>query len=405
MCVSKYLLCGIIVVVKRQKHKKTTKGESMKNTKSKLLGLVLSASFVLSAAAPAVASASAEDVVTTNYAATQIDPSAVSPEKINDIIAKAEGLRSLLKGVPSPIKGPYVQALDKVIGTLKKIDPSKAGPRVELASKTVDAIKFSIKDIQDKTKKAHVDIGVEITKAAITLADPKLSSEQAAKAIENLKNAEEKAKESADITDNDVATIYVKKPLEELIREAKKLIRSKDLTKEEKEELTKAIREAVHTKNKVKVTVGEISDAQANLLDVVSSLTADEVEEPVEDETIDPEFNNEDVNAEETEDEEVPEDAEETEDEEVPEDTEETEDEEVPEDAEETEDEEVPEDTEETEDEEVPEDTEETEDEEVPEDTEETEDEEVPEDAGETEDEEEAPEAPVDENETVEVNE
>jgi len=350
MCVSKYLLCGIIVVVKRQKHKKTTKGESMKNTKSKLLGLVLSASFVLSAAAPAVASASAEDVVTTNYTATQIDPSAVNPEKIKDVINSAESLKKIVKNLPIPGKGGYTNVIDKVIGALKNLDPSKAGPRVELASNTIDAIKFSINDIQGKTKKAHVEMGIEITKAAITLADPELSSEQVAKAIENLKNAEEKAKESADITDNDVATIYVKKPLEELIHEARKLRSSKDLTKEEKEELTKAIREAVHTKNKAKATVGEISDAQANLLDIVSSLTADEVEEPVEDETIDPEFNNEDVNEEETEDEEVPEDAEETEDEEVPEDVEETEDEEEA-------------------------------------------------------NEEEAPEAPVDENETVEVNE
>lgn len=53
----------------------------MKNTKTKLLGLTLSASFVLSSLAPAVASASAEDVSTSNYAVTQIDPSAINPEK------------------------------------------------------------------------------------------------------------------------------------------------------------------------------------------------------------------------------------------------------------------------------------------------------------------------------------
>ncbi|RGB76387.1 CAMP factor family pore-forming toxin [Anaerococcus nagyae] len=274
----------------------------MKNTKTKLLGLTLSASFVLSSLAPAVASASAEDVATSNYAVTQIDPSAINPEKIKDVIDRAESLKKIVNNLPVPGKGGYLKALDKIIGTLKNLDPSKAGPRVELASDTIEAIRFSIKDIQNKTKKAHVDIGVEITKAALVMVDPYASNEKIAKASEKLQKAIETAKESADITAQDVATIYVKKPLANLIEEARKLRRNKDLTEDQKAELNKAIKEAVHTKNQARVTVGEITAAQAKLQNFLDNFTIGKVENPTEEETIDPEFNDKDVTKEEDSD-------------------------------------------------------------------------------------------------------
>ena len=265
----------------------------MKNSKAKILSLGISASFVLSAMAPAVASANAEPVNTSYY--TQINPNAVNPEKIKDIIDRAEDLIKVVNKLPIPGKGPYVKALEKIIGALKNVDPSKAGPRVQLASESIEAIRFSINDIQGKTKKAHVEIGLQITKAALTLADPYASNEKLEKANEQLKEAMNTAKESADITDEDVATIYVKKDLNKLIDYARKLkLNNKELTKEEKAQLSDAIKKAVHTKNKARVTVAEINQATEELQSFLENLLTADDTDPDQGEVIDPEFNEED---------------------------------------------------------------------------------------------------------------
>ena len=285
----------------------------MKNSKAKILSLGISASFVLSAMAPAVASANAEPVNTSYY--TQINPNAVNPEKIKDIIDRAEDLIKVVNKLPIPGKGPYVKALEKIIGALKNVDPSKAGPRVELASESIEAIRFSINDIQGKTKKAHVEIGLQITKAALTLADPYASNEKLEKANEQLKEAMNTAKESADITDEDVATIYVKKDLNKLIDYARKLkLNNKELTKEEKAQLSDAIKKAVHTKNKARVTVAEINQATEELQSFLENLLTADDTDPDQGEVIDPEFNEEDPEeVEEPADEEAEETEEETE--------------------------------------------------------------------------------------------
>ena len=310
----------------------------MKNSKAKILSLGISASFVLSAMAPAVASANAEPVNTSYY--TQINPNAVNPEKIKDIIDRAEDLIKVVNKLPIPGKGPYVKALEKIIGALKNVDPSKAGPRVELASESIEAIRFSINDIQGKTKKAHVEIGLQITKAALTLADPYASNEKLEKANEQLKEAMNTAKESADITDEDVATIYVKKDLNKLIDYARKLkLNNKELTKEEKAQLSDAIKKAVHTKNKARVTVAEINQATEELQSFLENLLTADDTDPDQGEVIDPEFNEEDPEeVEEPVDEETEEESEQPADEET-EETEEESEQPADEEAEETEEE------------------------------------------------------------------
>lgn len=257
----------------------------MKNQKTKLLAITLSASFVLSSMAPALASANSMDLAASSTY-TQLDPEAINPEVITDLISKAEDLKKLLHYLPNAKV--YERALDIIINVLKKIDPAKAANKVKLASESIDAIKFSIEDIQGKTKKAHVDIGLEITKAALVVANPNASNARVEKASENLKLAIEKAKNSKDITDNDVATIYVKKELNNTIEEARKLRRNKDLSKEEKEAITKAIREAEHSKNKIKVTVGEIKAANAKLKEFLASFVSEE--EEIDEEIQTPEF-------------------------------------------------------------------------------------------------------------------
>lgn len=245
----------------------------MKNTKIKILGMALSASFVLSSVAPTLSSANALNTpATTNY--IEIDPNAVSPETITSIIKKAEALKNIINHIPGGQA--YAKAIDIIINVLKKVDPAKAAKKVELASEAIETIKFSIEDIQGKTKKAHVEIGLEITKEVLVLADPFASNQKLDKAIENLKNAKELAKNSADITDEDVATIYVKKDLNKAIEEAKKLKRSKETTKEQKEEINQAIKKAVHTKNKAKVTVAEIKAATAELQEFLDNFVIGE---------------------------------------------------------------------------------------------------------------------------------
>lgn len=261
----------------------------MKNTKTKLLALGLSASFVLSSVGPGVAFASEEKLATSSY--TQIDKDFVSQEKINQTISKAEDLKKLLNKIPSPLKPTYNKALDIIIKGLKNIDPEKAGSRLDLATESIEAIRFSIKDIQGKTKKAHVDIGFEITRAALVLANPKASNDQIAKAYEKLINAKEVAKNSDDIGLDDVATIYVKKDLFELIDYAKKLRKSQDLNENDLAELNFAIKKAIQVKHNPRTTVGEVYEAVGELQNVIDKLSIKENS----DETIDPDFSHVDI--------------------------------------------------------------------------------------------------------------
>ncbi|WP_151409387.1 glycogen/starch/alpha-glucan phosphorylase [Anaerococcus sp. Marseille-P9784] len=121
----------------------------MKNQKSKLLAITLSASFVLSSIAPATAKASSIDMAQSSYY-VNLDPDTVNPEIITDLISKAEGLKNILKHKPNAKV--YEHALDIIINVLKRIDPAKAANKVKLASESIDAIKFSIEDIQVKNR-------------------------------------------------------------------------------------------------------------------------------------------------------------------------------------------------------------------------------------------------------------
>lgn len=121
----------------------------MKNKKRKLLSITLSASFVLSSIAPATAKASSIDMTQSSYY-VNLDPDTVNPEIITDLISKAEGLKNILTHIPNAKV--YEHALDIIINVLKRIDPAKAANKVKLASESIDAIKFSIEDIQGKNR-------------------------------------------------------------------------------------------------------------------------------------------------------------------------------------------------------------------------------------------------------------
>lgn len=274
----------------------------MKNNKAKLLGLALSASFVLSSVAPAVSNASSEtDNQSTTYAAEKSAES-VSPNTVNDLLEKANDLKDLISSTESPLKAPLLKAIDKIMEALGKIDYTTGGPRVELASDSLEAILVATRDLTTKTESVHRDIGFKITKAVIVMSDPFSSQKRIEKASQDLKSALDKAQQSPDLTENDIATVYVKEQLREVIKEARKTKGIKELTKEQRNELVEAIRKAVHTKNKNRVTVAEINKATDELKEYLDNMVIGEVEEeaeqptnPENEEVIDPEFSHVDV--------------------------------------------------------------------------------------------------------------
>lgn len=274
----------------------------MKNNKAKLLGLALSTSFVLSSLAPAVANASSEEENQTTTYAAEKSAESVSPNTVNDLLEKANNLKDLISSTESPLKSPLLNAIDKIMEALGKIDYTTGGPRVELASDSLEAILVATRDLTTKTESVHRDIGFKITKAVIVMSDPFSSQKRIEKASQDLKAALDKAQQSPDLTENDIATVYVKEELREVIKEARKAKGIKELTKEQRKELVEAIRKAVHTKNKNRVTVAEINQATDELKEYLDNMVIGEVEEeaeqptnPENEEVIDPEFSHVDV--------------------------------------------------------------------------------------------------------------
>lgn len=276
----------------------------MKNNKARLLGLALSASFVLSSVAPAVANASVEtENKATTYAA-ETNAESVSPETVKDLLEKAKNLKDIISSTENPQKEALLKAIDQIMEALGKIDYTTGGSRVELASDSLEAILVATRDLTTKTESVHRDIGFKITKAVIVITDPFSSQQRIEKASKDLNVAIEKAQQSPDLTENDIATVYVKEELREVIKEARKAKGNKELTKEQRKELEEAIRKAVRAKNKNKATVAEINQATAELREYLDNMVIGEAEEeepeqpadPEKDEeTVDPEFSHVDT--------------------------------------------------------------------------------------------------------------
>lgn len=163
---------------------------------------------------------------------------------------------------------PYLDAVNKIIDLLNSFDIKSSGPRLNLASDSLEAILVATRDLTNKTEAAHRDIGFAVTRAVIVLADPFASVEKIASTSENLREVVDKAKQSPDITENDIATVYKKEKINKLIAEARNY-RLHNLENREyreiKKELNKAISKAVMTKLTNRVSVGEIDKAYEEL--------------------------------------------------------------------------------------------------------------------------------------------
>ena len=112
------------------------------------------------------------------------------------------------------------------------------------------------------------------------MCDPFASDEKIKNQSESLKRIIEEAKNSPDLTDEDIATVYVKQNLAKTLSEARKLRFNKEITKKQKDLLNEAIRNTLRVKMKNRVTVAEINEATASLREFLDNFQVGKVEEP-----------------------------------------------------------------------------------------------------------------------------
>ena len=252
----------------------------MKNIKVKLLSVALSATCLLSSVTPVAAySSEASEVDTTAYS-LELNDNSVTPNEVEDVVEKAKEVKEVVSETNAPVSEPLNNTIDKIIGSLTTIDPKSGAPRVKLASDALEAILIATWDLTNKTERVHRDIGFEVTRAVITMCDPFASDEKIKNQSESLKRIIEEAKNSPDLTDEDIATVYVKQNLAKTLSEARKLRFNKEITKKQKDLLNEAIRNTLRVKMKNRVTVAEINEATASLREFLDNFQVGKVEEP-----------------------------------------------------------------------------------------------------------------------------
>lgn len=250
----------------------------MKNKKMKLGSLALALTLSTAAICPAFADNGQGHELEEN--AYEYSALMANEERAIDLKAKAEQIKKLL--LDSGAFGPYVKLVDNIIDLLDGIDLKTGGPRISLAADSLDAILVATRDLTNKTEAVHRQIGFAVTKAVIVIANPFASQDAIDKAAENIEKVIIEAKDSPDITEDDLATVYKKEKLNKLIKEAKAYKANKLNKKEYKElrdELDMAINKAVKTKLATRVTVREINDAYAELEAVLNEVK--EKREPI----------------------------------------------------------------------------------------------------------------------------
>lgn len=243
----------------------------MKNKKTKIASLALALTMSASTILPAFAAN--EDQFQEERSIVEYKTDYRSNLSAGEILKDAESLRESL--LENGAFGPYVKLVNKIIDVLNEVDLKSGGVRISLASDSLETILIATRDLTNKTETVHRKIGFAVTRAVIVMADPFASTDKIAKASENLKAVVEEAQGSPDITEDDLATVYVKGKLNELIKEAKDF-RNHELKKEEykdlKNELNTAINEAVKVKSGTRVKVGEINKAYQDLESTLESV-------------------------------------------------------------------------------------------------------------------------------------
>lgn len=227
-----------------------------KNKKTKLASLALALALSSAAVGPAFADTASPAQEGPAY---EYNIEAETPEELQ---AEARDLKESLLDV-GPF-APYLKVIDKIIDILNSFDIKSSGPRLNLASDSLEAILVATRDLTNKTETTHRNIGFAVTRAVIVLADPFASTDKIASASENLKEVISQAKESPDITENDIATVYKKQKLNKLIAEAKNY-RLHNLGNKEYKAIRDELNKAIKTKLTNRVSVGEIDKAYEEL--------------------------------------------------------------------------------------------------------------------------------------------
>jgi hypothetical protein len=227
-----------------------------KNKKTKLASLALALALSSAAVGPAFADTASPAQEGPAY---EYNIEAETPEELK---AEARDLKESLLDV-GPF-APYLKVIDKIIDILNSFDIKSSGPRLNLASDSLEAILVATRDLTNKTETTHRNIGFAVTRAVIVLADPFASTDKIASASENLKEVISQAKESPDITENDIATVYKKQKLNKLIAEAKNY-RLHNLGNKEYKAIRDELNKAIKTKLTNRVSVGEIDKAYEEL--------------------------------------------------------------------------------------------------------------------------------------------
>lgn len=147
-------------------------------------------------------------------------------------------------------------------------DLDSIGVRLQLITEISNAIAFSVEHLDNKVEQAHRELGVEITKAVIAVADPFASVAKLEQQIISLKQLMEKVLTYPDLDLDAKATHVVKQKLDAAIW-ATRFERDKKVLGKVPfavyNDLNKVITKAVGVQLSLKSTVRDVNTAIANL--------------------------------------------------------------------------------------------------------------------------------------------
>ena len=195
--------------------------------------------------------------------------------------ARIATLQSVQKSVPGSDYSDQIRDLLKAAFDLRGLidtlahggipfyDPSTIMPRIKLAATTIDTIHTATTTLQNKVRPAHVELGLEVTKAVLLTANPASTAKELDAEGAALKARLDKVSQYPDLAPNDVATVYVRTNFSRTIWQVR-ADRNRYILGHKSAEVYKtlnhAITKAVGVRLNPKTTVGNIQAARTKLL-------------------------------------------------------------------------------------------------------------------------------------------
>lgn len=176
-------------------------------------------------------------------------------DQIRDLLKTAFDLRGLIDTIAH--------------GGIPHYDPATFQARIKLVSTTVDTIRTAVTTLQNKVRPAHVELGLEVTKAVLLTINPGVTAKELDAECDALKARLTKVSQYPDLTANDVATVYVRANFGKTIWQVR-VNRDQHILGHKSAEvyktLNRAIIKAVGVKLDPNATVGKIQAARTELL-------------------------------------------------------------------------------------------------------------------------------------------